>query len=1050
MKKVIVILSILFTTSLVAQSNYTYLRTFGAGGYESAHNVSQTSDTGFIAAGWYSSTLYLYKVSKCGDFQWMKTYNNTGSPSEGLYRVIETSDGGFFATGTMQTYQPVGSAYDYAYLSVKFDGTGTPQFARYWQSPYASASDRTDLAYWGEEHNSGFITCGISRNYPWVGNNAVITNYTLSGGISWVRAVGANGDDGFACVKPTNTGFFAAGATNSFGAGGYDMMAVTLNNAGAPAWMFAYGTSGNEGQVYNSKGILNKTGGYILVGSTDNATISQGGTDVLVINLDNSGNVIWAYSYGSSGNEYGLNIEQSNNGYIISGYTNTNTNGGNDGLLLEIDDSGNLLWAKAIGDAGNDYGYGIVPVNGGAEGYMMSLNRETSLNSGNYDPMFARVDTVGSAGCNTNTLTFNQTTATAAIVRTAIPNSATTTFSPANSTAAFTPAAAVPAENFICLACTSSPPSFTMDKTVMCANEVLTIVNTTATPPACAQWTATGNLFSTQLDTVYATFNAGTYNIELTSICGNTVLTTSQTLVVNPAPTAGFTAPLYACETDTPFTYINTGSSGPNITYYWNLGNAALPDTSTQQNPGPVYYAYPGIKYIKQLLTNQYGCQDSITKIFHLEPLPRVNFVTDTPICITDSAHFVNNSSVGGTSVIATWFWNFGDGDTSVVIQPWHTYTAPGTYNVQLTATSDHGCIDSLMIPITVAPLTVPGFVTPFDTVCAYNNSGILTLQGDTGKIIYWQYSTDGYNWNIINDTSQSQNYLNLATTTYFRAFVQSGLCPGGYSDSTIVTVDMPSVAGKTLRDTTVCLENNNGLLTASGFLGQITNWEYSDDSGQTWITINSTNDTMLFSNLNQTRIYRYIVQNGVCPVDTAIEARVFVYKFNGASAQTDTTISLGSSVSVFADGGVNYAWFPNYNASDTTAQTMTVSPLETTQYNVIVYDVNGCMDTAVVLITVIRDYNVQISNVLTPNGDGYNDYWYIGNIENYPQNEVTIFNRFGKVLYTKTGYNNEWDGTYNGNKLPDGTYFYVIKFTDSNISFKGDINIINSTNTLK
>ena len=179
---------------------------------------------------------------------------------------------------------------------------------------------------------------------------------------------------------------------------------------------------------------------------------------------------------------------------------------------------------------------------------------------------------------------------------------------------------------------------------------------------------------------------------------------------------------------------------------------------------------------------------------------------------------------------------------------------------------------------------------------------------------------------------------------------------------------------------------------------------------------------------------------------DTSTEAKVFVYKFNGATAYQDSTISLGSQVAIYADGGVNYAWFPTYNMDDSTAQEVNVGPLETTQYNVIVYDENGCMDTASVMITVLRDYNVQISNVITPNGDGFNDTWYIGNILNYPENEVTIFNRFGKVLYTKSGYANEWDGTYNGKKLPDGTYFYVLKFTDSNISFKGDINIINST----
>lgn len=946
----------------------------------------------------------------------------------------------------MQTYISASSAYDYGYLAFKIDGTGAQQFARYWQSPGSTGTDRSDIAYWGEEYSGGFITCGNANNWPYANNNAVVTAYSATGGISWARAVGGTGNESFNTIKPVTGGFIAAGATNSFGSGGYDLMACKFSTSGAPVWMYTYGTSGNEGQIYNSKGINLPNGNFLLVGSTDNTSLSQGGTDVLAVLINGNGNIVWAYSYGSTNNEVAYNAELSRNGFIISGYTNNNSNGGNDGLIMEIDNNGTLLWAKAVGDAGNDYGMSVVPVNGGTDGYMMSMLRETSLGSGNFDPMYARTDSIGDASCNSNTLTFTTTNATSSIVRTTIPSTSTTSITPSNATATFNASALAPAENFICLACTSSPPSFTMSDTIICENEELTIINTTATPPACAQWTATGNLFSTQIDTVRTYFSAGTYTIELTSICGNTILTTSQSLLVHPAPTAGINAPLYACETDTPFTFYNTGTSGSNIAYYWDLGNGSIPDSSNAENPDSIYYQFPGIKYITQLQINQFGCRDSITEIFHLEPLPKITFTTDTPICITDSAHFINSSWVGGTSTIATWFWEFGDGDTSVFFQPWHGYTAPGTYIVQLTATSDHGCIDSLSLPIAVAPLTVPGYVTPFDTVCAYNNSGTLSLVGDTGDVIYWQYSTDGYNWNNINDTSQSQNYLNLATTTYFRAYVQSGLCPGGFSDSSIVTVDMPSVGGRTLKDTTVCLENNNGLLTASGFLGQITNWEFSLDSGQTWTTLPSTNDTMFFNNLPQTTWYRFIVVNGVCPADTSTEAKVFVYKFNGATAYQDSTISLGSQVAIYADGGVNYAWFPTYNMDDSTAQEVNVGPLETTQYNVIVYDENGCMDTASVMITVLRDYNVQISNVITPNGDGFNDTWYIGNILNYPENEVTIFNRFGKVLYTKSGYANEWDGTYNGKKLPDGTYFYVLKFTDSNISFKGDINIINST----
>ncbi len=70
-------------------------------------------------------------------------------------------------------------------------------------------------------------------------------------------------------------------------------------------------------------------------------------------------------------------------------------------------------------------------------------------------------------------------------------------------------------------------------------------------------------------------------------------------------------------------------------------------------------------------------------------------------------------------------------------------------------------------------------------------------------------------------------------------------------------------------------------------------------------------------------------------------------------------------------------------------------------------------------------------SNTMTPNNDGANDVFYIQNIETFPNNRLTIYNRWGNLVFETTGYKNDWQGTYNGNPLPVGTYYYYIELND-------------------
>lgn len=162
-------------------------------------------------------------------------------------------------------------------------------------------------------------------------------------------------------------------------------------------------------------------------------------------------------------------------------------------------------------------------------------------------------------------------------------------------------------------------------------------------------------------------------------------------------------------------------------------------------------------------------------------------------------------------------------------------------------------------------------------------------------------------------------------------------------------------------------------------------------------------------------------------------------------SSSKGNSVSKGETLSLSATGGQNYTW-ANANGiiSGQNTAVLNIRPSQTTTYTVTATNANGCSQSSSITIEVRDDFQaVKANNILTPNGDGVNDIWTIENIDAYPNNLVQVFDRAGRVLFTKKGYNNTWDGTVNGQALAEGTYYYIIDFGTNKLKQKGFITLI-------
>lgn len=179
------------------------------------------------------------------------------------------------------------------------------------------------------------------------------------------------------------------------------------------------------------------------------------------------------------------------------------------------------------------------------------------------------------------------------------------------------------------------------------------------------------------------------------------------------------------------------------------------------------------------------------------------------------------------------------------------------------------------------------------------------------------------------------------------------------------------------------------------------------------------------FASPSVTTTYTLTVSDGQCPNNVSqVTVSAFTPPYTDASP--DTTIDEGQTITLYGTGGTVYWWQPDYNIKYQNTANADVWPIVSTTYTLYTNDQHGCYANDVVRVTVEKGDKLFFYSAFTPNRDGENDFFYIGNVEKYPDNNLKIYNRYGKQIFSATNYLNTWDGTYLGVEVPTGTYFYI------------------------
>jgi hypothetical protein len=404
------------SSSLSAQPAIEWQKTFGGSLADQAFSVNQTTDGGYIVAGTTSSIngdvfgnhgvldFWVLKLTKTGAIQWKKTYG--GSDVEAPLEIQQTSDGGYIAAGYTRSnnWDVSGNHGDYDAWVLKLNSAGAIQWQRClggsgWEEAWSvqQTSDGGYIIAGRSTSPDGDVTVNHGFFDFWV------VKLNQDGEIEWQRSLGGSDEDiGYAIVQTSDGGYIVAGSSSSVDGnvtgnhGGLDYWVVKLNFEGKIEWEKSLGGSSLDraNDIQQAR-----DGGYIILGQSysnnGDATGNHGNNDFWVVKLNVFGDLIWQKSLGGSNDDYGRSIFQTDdNGYVMVGRTQSNdgdvigNDGGADLWLVKLSEFGDFEWQKSFGGTKAETGHSVQQTSDGGfilTGQAKSNNGDLTENQGSDD-----------------------------------------------------------------------------------------------------------------------------------------------------------------------------------------------------------------------------------------------------------------------------------------------------------------------------------------------------------------------------------------------------------------------------------------------------------------------------------------------------------------------------------------------------------------------------------------------------------------------------------------------------------------------------------------
>ena len=344
---------------------------------------------------------------------------------------------------------------------------------------------------------------------------------------------------------------------------------------------------------------------------------------------------------------------------------------------------------------------------------------------------------------------------------------------------------------------------------------------------------------------------------------------------------------------------------------------------------------------------------------------------------------------------------------------------------------------------------TTPQFVNDSIALCVTNTTNIQAIAPTSGVGV-WSVGNGTGTIGNVNNTSTTVSNLSNGLNSFVWT-VNSANCGSKKDTVKVYVYQLPSVATATSNDSVYACSANQSLLSANLPAVGTGMWSTTGSGNIVNPLLNNTFANQLNPGWNQ---FYYTVSNGNCP---STKDSISIYKnFPAIIFSGDTSLCKESAYLVVSGNQPAFSQTPSWyfsvgqgnidGANDFTATITKISG----GANLLVYRLSHPIcgysyDTLSIAITNCTGDEFVFPTVITPNLDGKNDNFVIDNLNSfYPECQVTIVNRWGSVVFESIGYKERWDGTYKGENLPMGTYFYHILLNDSeNTKYSGPISII-------